>query len=246
MDNKQGKLAIVSRKNVCIQLTLDNRDTAKLTHPLYSSGFFFTNASIKLVAAVTTPICWSFSKWMMRLVHSPPGMISGQVRNRRNKHRAADCLTTSIVSPDTNNFGMSFENDSAISRLPMLAMHCNARFTWIGFREFRSFLMLWMISLIRSLFVFTSTEMNKYPCQRQNKVENQLQDENLTQTREGNYRMVKMVNPHPVANSLTILTICFSEYLFDDNKLTASMWPKSMSWPSKNMNNNLQTYFFFW
>lgn len=142
----------------------DNRETAKLTHPLYSSGFFLTNASIKLVAAVTTPMCWSFSKWMMRLVHSPPGIISGHVRNKRNKHKAADCLTTSMVSPETSSFGMSFENASAMSRLPMFAMHCNAKFTWIGLREFKSFLMLWMINLIRSLFVFTSTEMNKYPC----------------------------------------------------------------------------------
>ena len=35
-------------------------------------------------------------------------------------------------------------------------------------------------------------------------------------------------------------------YLFDDNKLTASMWPKSISCPRRNMNNNLHTYFFFW
>ena len=42
------------------------------------------------------------------------------------------------------------------------------------------------------------------------------------------------------------LTICFSEYLLELSKLTASMWPKSISWPNKNMNNNLQTYFFFW
>ena len=42
------------------------------------------------------------------------------------------------------------------------------------------------------------------------------------------------------------LTICFSEYLFELSKLTASMWPKSMSCPSRKINNNLQTYFFFW
>ena len=40
--------------------------------------------------------------------------------------------------------------------------------------------------------------------------------------------------------------ICFSEYLLEDNRLTASMWPKSMSWPSKKIKSNLQTYFFFW
>ena len=44
----------------------------------------------------------------------------------------------------------------------------------------------------------------------------------------------------------TILTICFSVYLFDDSKLTASMCPKSMSCPRRNMNNSLHTYFFFW
>ena len=42
------------------------------------------------------------------------------------------------------------------------------------------------------------------------------------------------------------LTICFSVYLFEDNKLTASICPKSMSCPSRNMNKSLQTYFFFW
>lgn len=42
------------------------------------------------------------------------------------------------------------------------------------------------------------------------------------------------------------LTICFSEYLLEDNKLTASIWPKSISWPNRNINKSLQTYFFFW
>jgi hypothetical protein len=37
------------------KLTLLKRETAKLTHPLYSSGFRLTNASIKLTAAVATP-----------------------------------------------------------------------------------------------------------------------------------------------------------------------------------------------
>lgn len=45
---------------------------------------------------------------------------------------------------------------------------------------------------------------------------------------------------------IALLTICFSEYLFDESKLTASIWPKSMSWPSRKMNNSLHTYFFFW
>jgi len=43
-----------------------------------------------------------------------------------------------------------------------------------------------------------------------------------------------------------LLTICFSVYLFELSRLTASMWPKSMSWPSRKMNSNLHTYFFFW
>ncbi len=42
------------------------------------------------------------------------------------------------------------------------------------------------------------------------------------------------------------LTICFSVYLFEESRLTASMWPKSMSCPNKKMKSNLQTYFFFW
>jgi len=37
------------------KLTLLKRETAILTHPLYSSGFRLTNASIKLTAAVATP-----------------------------------------------------------------------------------------------------------------------------------------------------------------------------------------------
>ena len=49
-------------------------------------------------AAVTTPKCWSLSKWMIRDVHSPLGITSGHVRSSRSKHRAADCFTTSIVS----------------------------------------------------------------------------------------------------------------------------------------------------
>lgn len=42
------------------------------------------------------------------------------------------------------------------------------------------------------------------------------------------------------------LTICFSVYLLELRRLTASMWPKSMSCPRRNINNSLQTYFFFW
>ncbi len=47
-------------------------------------------------------------------------------------------------------------------------------------------------------------------------------------------------------SSLLRITICFSVYLFDESRLTASMYPKSMSWPSRKMNNSLHTYFFFW
>ena len=36
-------------------LTLLSLETASDTQPLYSSGFFFTKASIKLAADVTTP-----------------------------------------------------------------------------------------------------------------------------------------------------------------------------------------------
>lgn len=42
------------------------------------------------------------------------------------------------------------------------------------------------------------------------------------------------------------LTICFSVYLLDDNKFTASICPKSISWPNRNIKRSLQTYFFFW
>ena len=37
-------------------ITLLNRDTANVTHPLYSSGFRLTKASIKLTEAVATPL----------------------------------------------------------------------------------------------------------------------------------------------------------------------------------------------
>ena len=42
------------------------------------------------------------------------------------------------------------------------------------------------------------------------------------------------------------LTICFSVYLLDDNKLTASICPKSISWPRRKIKSSLHTYFFFW
>lgn len=37
------------------KLTRLNRETARLTQPLYSSGLRLTSASIKLTAAVATP-----------------------------------------------------------------------------------------------------------------------------------------------------------------------------------------------
>ena len=49
----------------------ESRDTAKGTQPLYSSGAFFERASMRETAAVTTPMCWSLSKWIIRDVHSP-------------------------------------------------------------------------------------------------------------------------------------------------------------------------------
>ena len=45
---------------------------------------------------------------------------------------------------------------------------------------------------------------------------------------------------------LGILTICFSVYLLDESRFTASIWPKSISCPRRKINSNLQTYFFFW
>ncbi len=56
-----------------------------------------------------------------------------------------------------------------------------------------------------------------------------------------------LTDEHSLAKDLfKNLTICFSVYLLEESRLTASMWPKSMSWPSRKMKSNLQTYFFFW
>ncbi|RNA15637.1 hypothetical protein BpHYR1_013336 [Brachionus plicatilis] len=104
----------------------DKRDTARLTHALYSSGLRLTKMSMRLDAAVTTPRCWSLSRWMMRVVHSPVGIMSGAVLINFRRHRAALCFTLSSVSPDTSSLGMSWANASAISLLPMLDMHCSA------------------------------------------------------------------------------------------------------------------------
>ena len=45
----------------------------------------------------------------------------------------------------------------------MFAMHCRARQTLMGLRLDKSFLMLWIISLMSSLFALTRTEIKRYP-----------------------------------------------------------------------------------
>ena len=164
----------------------ERRDTANETHGLYSSGFRLTNMSIRLLAAVTTPRCWSFSKWIILVVHSPVGIMSGLFLISLRRHRAALCFTESSVSlyiyiyknvfqtsarlaliestnPETSSFGISWANVSAISLLPILAIHCKARLINIGFLDCKSFLIFWMMSFIRSLSWFSITEMNRYP-----------------------------------------------------------------------------------
>lgn len=59
--------------------------------------------------------------------------------------------------------GISEAKASAISLLPTLAIQCRARFMKVGLRLARSFLMPLLMSRIRSLLEFTSTEMNRYP-----------------------------------------------------------------------------------
>ncbi len=56
---------------------------------------------------------------------------------------------------------MSWAKTSAMSLDPMLAMHCRARDTCTGLREPRSFLMLWLMRLMRSLFWLIRTEMKR-------------------------------------------------------------------------------------
>ena len=48
-------MASLCHNEIIYPLTLLNRDTASPTQPLYSSGFFFANISIRLTADVTTP-----------------------------------------------------------------------------------------------------------------------------------------------------------------------------------------------
>ena len=108
--------------------------------------------------------CLSFKSCTILDVHSPGGKMSAFNLNSFRTHNAVHCLTLSVVSGDTNNLGTSWPTASTISWLPMFAMHCRARQTLMGLRLDRSFLMLWMISLISSLLALTSTEMNRYPC----------------------------------------------------------------------------------
>lgn len=56
--------------------------------------------------------------------------------------------------------------------------------------------------------------------------------------------IVKINEPVVSGDDIRELTICFSVYLLELSRLTASMWPKSMSWPSRKMKSSLHTYFF--
>lgn len=67
------------------------------------------------------------------------------------------------TNPATKMLGISEAKASAISLLPTLAIQCKARFMKVGLRLARSFLMPLLMSRIRSLLEFTSTEMNRYP-----------------------------------------------------------------------------------
>ena len=72
--------------------------------------------------------------------------------------------------PETRSLGMSCAKASAMSLEPTLAMHCRARLTCTGFLDTRSFLMLLLIRLIRSLFWLTSTEMKRYPWKEKKRI----------------------------------------------------------------------------
>ena len=104
--------------------------------------------------------CLSLSNWTILDVQSLWWRTSFLIRYRWRRHRAAHCLTLSVVSPDINNLGISPLKASTISVLPMLAMHCSARLTCTGLRLDRSF---WMIKRMRSLLALINTEMNRYP-----------------------------------------------------------------------------------
>ena len=107
--------------------------------------------------------CLSFNSWTILDVHSPGGKISVLSLKSFKTQSAAHCLTLSFVSGDTNSLGTSLPTASTISSLPIFAIHCSARQTLMGLRLDKSFLMLWIISLISSLFALTRTEIKRYP-----------------------------------------------------------------------------------
>ena len=57
-----------------------------------------TRASTGHVEHRWLTMCWSLRRWMMRDVHSPMGITSGEARRRRRRVKAALCLTASMVS----------------------------------------------------------------------------------------------------------------------------------------------------
>lgn len=66
------------------------------------------------------------------------------------------------------------------------------------------------------------------------------------QTRWKVQRKSRTLNDHLLGRTPRprALTICFSVYLLELSRFTASMCPKSMSWPSRKMKSSLHTYFF--
>lgn len=60
-------------------------------------------------------MCWSLSRWMILEVHSLDSdfhMMSGKVLKSLNRHNAALCLTTSIVSlKNENKTSLLFESE---------------------------------------------------------------------------------------------------------------------------------------
>ena len=116
----------------------------------------------KLLHCRTVPTkCLSFNSWTILDVHSPGGKISVLSLKSFKTQRAAHCLTLSFVSGETNSLGTSLPTASTISSLPIFAIHCSARQTLMGLRLDKSFLMLWIISLISSLFALTRTEIKR-------------------------------------------------------------------------------------
>ena len=72
-----------------------------------------------------------------------------------------------LTYPDTKSFGISVPRPSAISRLPILATHCNANVTCIGLRLDKSFFIAWITNFIKSLWALIITDINKYPWNKQ-------------------------------------------------------------------------------